>query len=223
MARHGRLGGVLKVGLTGGIGSGKSTVARLLAERGAIVIDADALARDVVAPGTPGIAAVAEAFGGHLVRADGSLDREALGRIVFADPGARRHLESITHPLIRVETARRFAALPADAVGVHDIPLLAEVGSAANYDVVVVVEAPKHARLDRLAQRGLPREQAETRMENQATDAQRREIADILVDNSGSLDDLLVRVDGLWADLQARRDATLEQNRADARSSRPVS
>jgi dephospho-CoA kinase len=197
--RHGRLGGVLKVGLTGGIGSGKSAVAQLLAKHGAVVIDADVLAREVVAAGTPGLAAVAEAFGGHLVRADGSLDREVLGKIVFADPGARRQLESIIHPLIRAETARRFAALPADAVGVHDIPLLAEVGSASDYDVVVVVEAPKDHRLDRLAQRGLPRDQAEARMANQATDAQRREIADILIDNSGSLDDLRTRADGVWA------------------------
>ncbi len=220
MAWHGRLCGVLKVGLTGGIGSGKSAVARLLAERGAVVIDADALARDVVAPGTPGLAAVAEAFGGHLLRGDGSLDREALGKIVFVDPGARRQLESITHPLIRAETARRFAALPADAVGIHDIPLLVEVGVASDYDVVVVVEAPKHRRLDRLARRGLPREAAEARMANQASDAQRREIADILVDNSGSLDDLRTRVDGIWADLLARRDATRAPSRADVSPNR---
>jgi dephospho-CoA kinase len=213
--RHGRLGGVLKVGLTGGIGSGKSEVARLLAEHGAVVIDADMLAREIVAPGTPGLAAVAEAFGDHLVRADGSLDRTALGKIVFADPGARRQLESITHPLIRAETAHRFAALPADAIGVHDIPLLAEVGSASDYDVVVVVEAPKHQRLDRLAQRGLPREQADARMANQATDAQRRKIANILIDNSGSLDDLRTRVDDVWVDLLARRDATRTPIQAD--------
>jgi dephospho-CoA kinase len=207
---------VLKVGLTGGIGSGKSVVARLLAERGAVVIDADAVARDVVAPGTPGLAAVVEAFGGHVVRTDGGLDREALAKIVFVDPDARRRLESITHPLIRAETARRFAGLPADAVGVHDIPLLAEIGLASDYDVVVVVEAPGQRRLDRLAQRGLPRDQAEARIANQATDEQRREIADILVDNSGSLDDLRARVDSVWADLLARRDAALSAARADS-------
>jgi dephospho-CoA kinase len=198
---------VLKVGLTGGIGSGKSEVARLLAERGAVVIDADALAREVVAPGTPGLAAVAEAFGDHLVGADGGLDREALGKIVFADPDARRRLEAILHPLIRAETARRFSALPRAAVGVHDIPLLAELGMAADYDVVVVVEAPPAVRLDRLARRGLPRESAEARMANQAGDEQRRAVADILIDNGGSLDDLRTRVDAAWADLLARRDA----------------
>lgn len=198
---------MVTVGLTGGIGSGKSAVSRLLAAHGAIVIDADALAREVVAPGTPGLAAVAEAFGGHVLRADGSLDREALGKIVFADPAARRRLEGITHPLIRDETARRFSDLPADAVVVHDIPLLVEAGIAGGYDVVLVVEAPRELRLSRLVGRGLPRDQAEARMSTQASDADRRAVADVLVDNSGTLDDLSERVDVVWAGLLARRDA----------------
>ena len=198
---------MLTVGLTGGIGSGKSAVSRLLVAHGAIVIDADALAREVVAPGTPGLAAVAEAFGDHLLRADGSLDREALGKIVFADPAARRRLEGITHPLIRDETARRFSDLPADAVVVHDIPLLVEAGMAGGYDVVLVVETPRELRLSRLVDRGLPRDQAEARMSTQASDADRRAVADVLIDNSGTFDDLSDRIDVVWADLLTRRDA----------------
>jgi dephospho-CoA kinase len=193
------------VGLTGGIGSGKSAVSSRLAEHGAIIIDADQLARDVVAPGTPGLAAVAEAFGLGILRADGSLDREQLGKIVFADPAARRRLEAITHPLIRDETARRFTETPADAIIVHDIPLLVEAGMAGGYDVVVVVEAPRELRLTRLEGRGLPRDQAEARMTNQADDAARRAVADLVLDNSGSLAHLHAQVDGLWADLVARR------------------
>lgn len=188
----------MRVGLTGGIGAGKSAVARLLARHGAAVIDADAIAREVVAPGTPGLAAVAEAFGDGVIKADGSLDREALGKIVFADPDARKKLESITHPLIGAESARRIAGLPDDGVVVHDIPLLVEGGVAGAYDLVVVVEAPRELRLERLAERGLPREQAEARMAHQASDADRRAVADILIDNSGTLDDLARQVDDAW-------------------------
>jgi len=194
------------VGLTGGIGSGKSAVSARLAQHGAVVLDADKLARDVVAPGTAGLGAVAEAFGPDILLPDGSLDRETLGKIVFADPAARRRLEAITHPLIREETARRFAAPPPDAVIVHDIPLLVEAGMAKGYDLVVVVEAPRELRLDRLARRGLPRDQAEARMAIQADDAARRAVADVLLDNSGTLAELHVHVDVLWRDLVARRD-----------------
>jgi len=197
---------VLTVGLTGGIGSGKSAVSARLAQHGAVVLDADKLARDVVAPGTAGLGAVAEAFGPDILLPDGSLDRETLGKIVFADPAARRRLEAITHPLIREETARRFAAPPPDAVIVHDIPLLVEAGMAKGYDLVVVVEAPRELRLDRLARRGLPRDQAEARMAIQADDAARRAVADVLLDNSGTLAELHVHVDVLWRDLVARRD-----------------
>lgn len=178
-----------------------------LAEHGAIVIDADKLARDVVAPGTKGLAAVTEAFGPGVLRPDGSLDREKLGTIVFADPAARRRLEGITHPLIREETARRFSAPPPGSVVVHDIPLLVEAGLTGGYDVVVVVEAPRELRLDRLEGRGLPRDQAEARMATQASDAERRAVADVLLDNSGTLADLRAQVDALWLDLAARRDA----------------
>ncbi|WP_045875397.1 dephospho-CoA kinase [Pseudofrankia sp. DC12] len=195
------------MGLTGGIGSGKSAVSSRLAEHGAIVIDADNLARAVVAPGTPGLAAVAAAFGPGILRPDGSLDREQLGTVVFADPAARRRLEGITHPLIRDETARQFSAPPPGAVVVHDIPLLVEAGMAKGYDVVVVVEAPRELRLERLAGRGLPRDQAEARMANQASDEDRRAVADVLLDNSGTLADLHAQVDALWLDLVARRDA----------------
>lgn len=194
------------MGLTGGIGSGKSAVSARLAQHGAVVLDADKLARDVVAPGTAGLGAVAEAFGPDILLPDGSLDRETLGKIVFADPAARRRLEAITHPLIREETARRFAAPPPDAVIVHDIPLLVEAGMAKGYDLVVVVEAPRELRLDRLARRGLPRDQAEARMAIQADDAARRAVADVLLDNSGTLAELHVHVDVLWRDLVARRD-----------------
>ncbi len=187
-----------RVGLTGGIGAGKSAAARLLAERGATVIDADAIAREVVASGTPGLAAVAEAFGDRIIQADGSLDRAGLGAIVFADPAARKRLEEITHPLIGAETARRMAGLPAGTVVVYDVPLLVEAGLRGAYDVVVVVEAPRALRLERLEQRGLPPEQAEARMATQASDADRRAVADVLLDNSGSLAELRAQVAAAW-------------------------
>ncbi|MBL7497421.1 dephospho-CoA kinase [Frankia sp. CNm7] len=195
------------MGLTGGIGSGKSAVSSRLAEHGAIIVDADQLARDVVAPGTPGLAAVADAFGAGVLRPDGSLDREALGRTVFADPAARGRLEGIVHPLIRDETARRFGDTPPDAIVIHDIPLLVEAGLAGGYDTVVVVQAPRELRLERLEARGLPRDQAEARMANQADDDARRAVADVVLDNSGTLAGLHAQVDALWRDLLARRDA----------------
>ncbi|WP_250285917.1 MULTISPECIES: dephospho-CoA kinase [unclassified Frankia] len=194
---------MLRVGLTGGIGAGKSAVARLLAGHGAVVIDADQLAREVVAPGTPGLQAVVEEFGAHLLGADGALDRAALGAVVFADPDARRRLEAITHPLVGARAAERMAQAPADAVVVYDVPLLVEAGLAGRYDVVVVVEAPLEVRLARLAGRGLPPGQARARMANQADDAARRAVADILVDNGGSPEDLRARVDEVWAGLLA--------------------
>ncbi|WP_462186170.1 MULTISPECIES: dephospho-CoA kinase [unclassified Frankia] len=195
------------VGLTGGIGSGKSAVSARLAARGALLIDADQVARDVVAPGTPGLAAVLAEFGTELANADGGLDREALGRIVFADPAARGRLEAIVHPLIREETARRMGEVPPSGIAVHDIPLLVEVHAEGTYDVVLVVEAPRELRLHRIEARGLPRDQALARMANQATDSQRRAVADIVVDNGGSLDDLDARIEEVWQDLLARCDA----------------
>ena len=192
---------MLRVGLTGGIGSGKSSVARLLAARGAAVIDADALARDVVAPGTEGLAEIVAAFGDGVLQPDGSLNRPELGRIVFADPAKRRRLEAITHPRIGAETDRRLAALPPDAVVVHDVPLLAEGHLEGLYDCVLVVEAPREVRLRRLEGRGLPRAEAEGRMATQATDEQRRAVATYVIDNGGTLDDLERQVGEIWRKL----------------------
>jgi dephospho-CoA kinase len=192
-----------RVGLTGGIGAGKSTVAGLLAEHGAVVVDADAIAREVVAPGTPGLADVVAAFGHRVLRPDGTLDREGLGRIVFSDPVALRRLEAITHPRIATESGRRVAA--AEAVGapilVHDIPLLVENGLPETFEDVVVVEAPDDIRLARLAARGLPQERALERMRSQATNEQRRAAATYVIENAGSLQDLRARVDEVWAAL----------------------
>lgn len=186
------------VGLTGGIGAGKSAVAALLADHGATVIDSDRLAREVVAPGTPGLAAVAAAFGDGVLRPDGALDRPALGAVVFADPAARRRLEAITHPLIRAESERRVAALAPDAVVVHDIPLLVESGRSAGFDLVVVVETPVEIRLARLAERGLARAEALARMAHQAGDDERRAVADVIIDNSGDREHLRRQVDAAW-------------------------
>jgi dephospho-CoA kinase len=190
---------VRSVGLTGGIGAGKSAVSRLLAAHGAAVIDADAIAREVVALGTPGLAAVAEAFGPGVLLPDGSLDREALGKVVFADPEALARLNAIVHPLVGAEMAARIAAQPDGAVVVHDVPLLVENGLAAGYDLVVVVEAPLEIRLDRLVRlRGMAEEDARARIGAQATDEQRRRAAGVLIRNDGTLDDLRRAVDEAW-------------------------
>jgi dephospho-CoA kinase len=191
---------VLRIGLTGGIGSGKSTVSRLLAGRGAVIVDADVIAREVVEPGTPGLAAVVEAFGDTVVAADGSLDRPSLARVVFGDPEARARLDGIVHPLVRARAAEVAAGAPPDAVVVHDVPLLAETGQASAYDLVVVVEADPETRIARLVQRGLTAEDARARIAVQATDEERRAIADVLLDNSGSPEVLAVQVDRLWAE-----------------------
>lgn len=188
---------VRRIGLTGGIGSGKSTVAGLLAEHGAVVVDADAIAREVVAVGTPGLARVVEAFPGVLAP-DGSLDRPALAGRVFADAAARELLESITHPLIAAESARRIDALPPDSVAVYDVPLLAESARGGEFDLVVVVQAPLDVRLARLTRRGLPPEQASERIASQASDSERRAIADLLIDNAGDLETLRAVVDAAW-------------------------
>lgn len=186
-----------RVGLTGGIGSGKSTVARLLADHGAYVVDADAVAREVVAPGTPGLAQVAATFPGVL-RPDGSLDRGALSVLVFGDDAARHQLEAITHPLIAAATARRLRQMPGDGVFVHDVPLLVELGLAGSYDVVVVVRAPMHLRLQRLVARGIPPEQAGQRVAAQASDEQRAAVADILIENAADFACLQAEVDRAW-------------------------
>ncbi|MBD3785095.1 MAG: dephospho-CoA kinase [Micrococcales bacterium] len=170
---------MLRVGLTGGIGSGKSTAAAALADLGAVVVDADAVAREVVQPGRPALAAIAERFGADLVGDDGALDRAALGRVVFADPAALRDLEAITHPAIWERTAELVAAAPEDAVVVHDMPLLVEKGMTGEYHLVLVVGAPEEVRLERLVHdRGMGEDDARARIAAQADDAARRSAAD---------------------------------------------
>ncbi len=198
---------VITVGLTGGIGSGKSEVSRLLAARGAVVVDADLLAREVVEPGTAGLADVLAAFssqvGPGLVGADGRLDRAALGRLVFADADARRRLESIVHPLVGARAAELVAAADAGAVVVYDVPLLVENHLAPGYDCVVVVDASDQTRLDRLAARGLGRADAIARMAAQACRDERLAAADYVLLNDGTLPELDRAVDALWAHLRA--------------------
>ena len=205
---------MLRVGLTGGIGSGKSEVSRRLAARGAPIIDADLAARDVVQPGTPGLGEIAAVFGPRVLRPDGSLDREQLGQLVFADPGLRAKLNAIVHPLVhermrQLEQQAIAAAGPA-AIIVHDVPLLAENGLGRGFDTVLVVDAPDDQRVQRLtATRGMTAAHAQDRMAAQASRQQRLTIADIVIDNSGTLDDLDRRVDEVWAvlrDLAGRAD-----------------
>jgi dephospho-CoA kinase len=197
---------VLLVGLTGGIGSGKSTVARLLERRGAAVIDADQLAREAVAKGSPGFERVVHAFGESIVAPDGDLDRRALAAIIFTDPERKAALESIVHP----EVARRFGEQvdelrSTDRVVVYVSPLLVELGLAPAFDLVIVVTASPHLRVSRVASgRDLSPEDVRARMAAQATDEQRMEVADILVDNDGSLAELEPQVDRIWDDLVAR-------------------
>ena len=188
----------MNVGLTGGLGSGKSTVAALLGEHGAVIIDADEVAREVVQAGTPGFAAVVARFGPGVVGPDGELDRAELARIVFADRGALDDLNAIVHPLVGARSAELAKAAPPGAVIVHDIPLLTENGLADRFDAVVVVEADREIRLARLAERGLARAEAEARMTAQANDEQRRTIADEIVRNDGDLDSLAREIDQLW-------------------------
>ncbi|MGJ5750793.1 dephospho-CoA kinase [Streptomyces puniciscabiei] len=196
---------MLKVGLTGGIGAGKSEVSRLLVEHGAVLIDADRIAREVVAPGTPGLAAVVEAFGEDVLAADGNLDRPRLGSIVFADPEKLAVLNSIVHPLVGARSRELEEAAAADAVVVHDVPLLTENGLAPLYDVVVVVDATPETQLERLVRlRGMTEEDARARMAAQATREQRRQIADIVIDNDVPLDALHKRVTEVWEDLVRR-------------------
>jgi len=196
---------VLRVGLTGGIGSGKSEVSRRLSERGAVVIDADLLAREVVASGTEGLAAVVAALGPGVLAPDGSLDRNAVGSRVFGDEQARQRLEQVVHPRVRARAAELEARAPAHAVVVHDIPLLVETGQADTFDVVVVVDAPDEERIERLrASRGMAADEARTRIAAQAGRQQRLDVADHVLTNTGTLDDLDAAVDQLWDDLRQR-------------------
>jgi dephospho-CoA kinase len=199
---------MLMVGLTGGIGSGKSAVAARLAAHGAVVVDADVLAREAVAPGTDGLAEVVAAFGSDVLAPDGTLDRAALARRVFGDDAARRRLEAIVHPRVRARTAELVAAAPPDAVVVNDVPLLVEAGLAAAYEVVVVVLADEETRVSRLVRgRRMTRDEALARIRTQATDEQRTAVADVVIVNDGSLDDLRTRVDEVWRELVARGSA----------------
>jgi dephospho-CoA kinase len=207
---------VLWVGLTGGIGAGKSAASRALVRHGAALVDADQLAREVVEPGTPGLSAVVEQFGERVLRPDGSLDREALGRRVFQDPDARGRLNVLLHPLIgarTLELAEQARSRDVEVL-VHDVPLLVENGLAPGYHLVVVVEAPTDARLHRLvSSRGMPVAEALSRMAAQADDAARREVADVVLHNDADLDALTDRVGRLWEDRLAPYAENLRRRR----------
>ncbi|RUL94364.1 dephospho-CoA kinase [Verrucosispora sp. FIM060022] len=206
---------MLKVGLTGGIGSGKSAVARRLVERGAVLVDADQLSREVVAPGTDGLAEVVAAFSARVLDADGALDRAALADVVFTDEAARRRLEAIVHRRVRARTAELVAAAAPDAVVVNDVPLLAEVGLAPTYHLVVVVQTALATRLQRLTlDRGMSRADAERRIAGQADDASRAAVADVLLSNDGTLAQLHTAVDALWDDRLVPYEENVRHRRA---------
>ncbi|MET7555121.1 dephospho-CoA kinase [Streptomyces albidoflavus] len=199
---------MLIVGLTGGIGAGKSEVSRLLVEHGAHLVDADRIAREVVEPGTPGLAAVVEAFGESVLAADGSLDRPKLGEIVFADPERRAVLNGIVHPLVGARSAELQSQAPQDGVVVHDVPLLTENGLAELYDLVIVVDVEPRTQVERLVRsRGMSEEEARARMAAQAGREERLAVADIVIDNEVSLDVLRGRVAEVWTELDARAKA----------------
>lgn len=189
-----------RIGLTGGIASGKSTVAARLAELGAMIIDADQLAREVVAPGTAGLRAVTQRFGEQILTADGSLDRAALGRVVFADPEARKDLEAIIHPAVRARAAELAAAAPSDAVVVQVIPLLVETGQEGAFDQVWVVDVDPAVQRARLRLRdGLSDADAAARIESQASRPERLSVADVVIVNDGSTEQLRSAVDEAWS------------------------
>ena len=196
---------MLRVGLTGGIGSGKSEVSRRLVALGAVLVDADAVAREVVEPGTPGLAAVAEEFGEEILRPDGALDRDRLGAIVFADDRRRERLNAIVHPLVGERMRELVEDAPADAIVVYDVPLLTENDLAGLYDLVVVVDTPVEEQVRRLTEvRGMTEEAARARIAVQATRERRRAVADRVIDNSGTMESLAAQVDELWAELTRR-------------------
>lgn len=192
-----------RVALTGGIGSGKSTVARMLAERGAVIVDADLIAREIVEPGMPALEEIRAAFGAEVIDAAGRLDRARLASIVFEDADALARLNAITHPRIAARSAELLASVADDTLVVYDMPLLVEQGEAtlAGWDAIVVVDASDDVRIERLVARGLARDDAIRRMAAQASRAERLEVADHVIDNSAGLDALEGSVDGLWRDL----------------------
>jgi len=204
---------MLLIGLTGGIASGKSVVARRLVELGAVHVDADVLAREVVEPGTEGLAAIEREFGAGVIAADGTLDRPALGSIVFSDESARQKLNGITHPAVWKRAKELIAAADAAdpaAVVVYDVPLLVESAGSRpmTFDLVVVVHAAQETRLERMVElRGMTREDALRRLNSQATDAERLAIADSVIDTNGSMDETIAQIDALWANVSARASA----------------
>lgn len=195
----------LRVGLTGGIASGKSTVSKLFAEHGAVIIDADLIAREVVAPGTEGLAEVVAAFGPEVLTETGEMDRAAVGAIVFADPDKRKVLEAVIHPRVFLRSIEIDEAAPDGAVVINDIPLLAETGQADRFDAVVVVDVPHELQVERMVRdRGMSIEEAESRIAAQATREQRRAVATHLIENTGTLEELRLRVAEVFEDLVAR-------------------
>ncbi|MFD8966188.1 dephospho-CoA kinase [Streptomyces sp. NPDC059568] len=199
---------MLRLGLTGGIGAGKSEVSRLLTGYGAVLIDSDRIAREVVEPGTPGLAAVVAEFGPEVLTADGRLDRPKLGAIVFADQDRLRALNAIVHPLVRARSAELESEAGPDAIVVHDVPLLVENGMTGLFDLVVVVDASPETQLDRLVrQRGMAESEARDRMAAQATREERRAVADVVIDNDGPLERLEPRVREMWKELTERAAA----------------
>ena len=191
-----------RIGLTGGIGSGKSTVAGMLEARGAVIIDADAIARGLVEPGQPALVALADEFGESILQPDGSLSRASLASLAFRDPGTTDRLNAIMHPLIAEESRRLMDSAPSDAVVVYDMPLLVETGQQSLVDMVVVVDVPEEMQVERaVGMRGLDAEDVRRRMAVQATRDQRRAVADVVIENSGSLDETEAQVDRLWRTL----------------------
>jgi dephospho-CoA kinase len=195
---------MIRVVVTGGIGSGKSEVTRLFDELGAVVVDADVLAREVVAAGTPGLEEIVRTFGPDLVGPDGELDRPAMGRRVFADPTARTQLEAIIHPRVRQRGGEIEAEAPEDAVVVHDIPLLVETGQADRFAAVVVVDVPEELQVQRLAGRGMDEDDARSRIRAQASREERLAVADYVIDNTGRREDLRPQVAEVFDDLRRR-------------------
>ncbi|MEY4532461.1 MAG: hypothetical protein RI926_230 [Actinomycetota bacterium] len=191
------------VGLTGGIGSGKSTIARRLAEHGAHIIDADQVAREVVAPGTSALAEIAAVFGSHMISSDGTLNRGALGDIVFSDPAKRTQLNAIVHPAVQKRTQELFALAPQDAVVVYDVPLLVETQNEYSFDDIVVATAPENVRIERLMEhRGMLESEAAARIESQAPEEERLKIASHVIDTSGDISHTYSQVDALWPQLK---------------------
>ena len=198
------------IGLTGGIASGKSLVSTRLAERGAVIVDADVLAREVVEPGTEGLAQIADHFGPTVIAADGSLNRPALGAIIFSDPEQREKLNAITHPAVWKRARELFDQAAMDEVVVYDVPLLVEgaKGRQLDFDLIVVVNASTETRLHRLTElRGMTHDEAMHRLNSQASDTERLAVADVVIDNNGSVDETLEQVDALWATVSSRASA----------------